>query len=387
MSRVSQSPDRDVPKTDLTFSPPPLRSTDDDFDEFAMPESGASAREGLPPSYKMRADRHYIDRMSESVGVPVRMIPVDQFEEFESADVVRVVPGHPLAASIALHGVLQPLIVVKNDGRYKVIAGRQRLAAACTVGLNAVPCLVYDVGEGEADALSAAANVRGGLPEAPVVRPMPVNIAGILQEITADLIRLDRSAALLRHASGGLAFYRSAVDLIAAQTWRTSWVANATALILGEQQPAGRPRPLAAIVERVTQGFESEMRLCGGELQTNVVAAAGSVAIDGALGESALTGAILTTLGLLQDVAQPVVEIRAVTRDKGLVALEVCQQHVPLDLEVARGFTDVTLAAKGQLSIGLAGYLLREVSTQYRGSAELFGDLGRGSVVRFTFRV
>jgi hypothetical protein len=386
MSRVSQLPDRDVQKTDLTLSPPPLRSADDDFDEFAMPESGASAKEGLPPSYKMRADRHYIDRMSESVGVPVRMIPVEQFEEFESADAVRVAPGHPLAASIALYGVLQPLLVVKNDGRYKVIAGRQRLAAACTVGLNAVPCLVYDVGEGEADALSAAENVRGGVPGAPVVRPMPVNIAGILQEITADLMRLDRSAALLRHASGGLAFYRSAVDLIAAQTWRTSWVASATALVLGELQPAGRPRPLAAIVERVTQGFEPEMRLCGGELQTNVVAA-GSVAIDGTLGESALTGAILTTLGLLQDVAQPVVEVRAVTRDKGIAALEVGQQHVPLDLEVARGFTDVRLAAKGQLSIALAGYILRAISGQYRGSAELLGDMGRGSVVRFTFRV
>jgi ParB/Sulfiredoxin domain len=385
MSRVSQLPDRDVPKTDLTLSPPPFRSADHDFDEFAMPESGASAREGLPPSYKMRADRHYIDRMSDSVGVPVRMIPVEQFE-FESADAVRVAPGHPLAASIAMHGVLQPLLVVKNDGRYRVIAGRQRLAAAVSVGLNAVPCLVYDVGEDEADALTAAENVRGGLPEAPVVRPMPVNVAGILQEITADLIRLERSAALLRHASGGLAFYRSAVDLIAAQTWRTSWVANTTALLLGEQQPAGRPRPLAAIVERVTQGFEPEMRLCGGELQTNVLAA-GSVAIDGALGESALTGAILTTLGLLQDVAQPVVEVRAVTRDKGIAALEVGQQHVPLDLEVARGFTDATLAAKGQLSIGLAGHVLRAISAQYRGSAELLGDIGRGSVVRFTFRV
>ncbi len=385
MSRVSQSPDRDVQKTDLTLSPPPLRSADDDFDEFTMPESGASAREGLPPSYKMRADRHYLDRMSDSVGLPVRMIPVEQFEDFESADALRVAPGHPLAASIAAHGVLQPLLVARNDGRYKVIAGRHRLAAACAVGLNAVPCLVYDVGEDEADVLAAADNVRGGSP-ATVVQPLPVNVAGILQEITADLIRLDRSAALLRHASNGLAFYRTAVDLIAAQTWRTSWVANATALVLGDQQPTGRPRPLAAIVERVTQGFEPEMRLCGGQLQASVGAAA-SIAIDGMLGEAALTGAILTTLGMLQDVSQPVVEVRAVARDKGVAALEVAQQHVPLDLELARGFTDVTLAAKGQLSVGLAGHALRAISAQYRGSAVLLGDIDRGSVVRLTFRV
>src|SRR6476659_6787418 len=75
MSRVPQSqfdlPNTDAPKNDVTLPPPRLRPKED-FDEFAaapeaLPQSG---REGLPPSYRMRADRHYIDRMSDSMGMP-----------------------------------------------------------------------------------------------------------------------------------------------------------------------------------------------------------------------------------------------------------------------------------------------------------------------------
>lgn len=50
-----------------------------------------------------------------------------------------------LAASIAEHGILQPLLVRSLDGGYQLIAGERRWLAAQKVGLETVPCCVVDV--------------------------------------------------------------------------------------------------------------------------------------------------------------------------------------------------------------------------------------------------
>jgi hypothetical protein len=386
MSRVSQSqydlPNTDVPKNDLTLPPPRLRPKED-FDEFAAPEAlPESGREGLPPSYSMRADRHYIDRMSDSVGIPVRLVPVDQIEQIEPIE-DQTPPGDALTKSIAAHGVLQPLLVTKQDSRYKLIAGRRRLAAAIVAGLTSVPCLVHDLSETEAAVLAEAENVRGDRPESATGSAVPANIAEILREIASGLVHLERSAALLRRSSSGFVFQKTAVDLVAAQAWRTAWVANAVTLGLGQQRPARRARQLDSIVDRVAQGFEPELRLCGGQLQTNIAA---SAAIDGALGELALTGAILATLSQLEEFIEPSIEVRSTTSDKDFVVVEVLQPHVPVAPDVAQAFVDSAAPAKGHVVVALAGSVLRSVTAQYRGSTELIAE-GGGSVVRSSFRV
>lgn len=50
-----------------------------------------------------------------------------------------------LAASIKANGLLSPLSVVPNGERYRVIAGRRRLAACKQAGTGAVPCFVLDL--------------------------------------------------------------------------------------------------------------------------------------------------------------------------------------------------------------------------------------------------
>jgi hypothetical protein len=321
--------------------------------------------------------------MSDSVGMPVRLVLVEQIERVEPTE-DQTPPGDALTKSIAAHGVLQPLLVTKQDSRYKLIAGRRRLAAAIAAGLTSVPCLVHDLGEAEAAVLAEAENVRGDRPKSAAGSAVPANIAEILREIASDLIHLERSAALLRRPSGGFVFQKTAVDLVAAQAWRTAWVANAVTLGLGEQKPARRARQLDSIVDRVAQGFEPELRLCGGQLQTNVAA---SAAIDGALGELALTGAILATLSQLEEFVEPSIEVRSTTTsDKDFVVVEVLQPHVPVAPDVAQVFTDSAAPTKGHVVVALAGSVLRSVTAQYRGSTELITE-GSGSVVRCSFRV
>ncbi|MDQ3689308.1 MAG: ParB/RepB/Spo0J family partition protein [Chloroflexota bacterium] len=57
---------------------------------------------------------------------------------------------HQLAASIAVHGVLQPVTVRElADGGYQLIAGERRARAARLAGLETVPAIVHNTEEAE----------------------------------------------------------------------------------------------------------------------------------------------------------------------------------------------------------------------------------------------
>ena len=47
-----------------------------------------------------------------------------------------------LAASIKEHGVLQPIVVTKEDGKYKIVAGERRWRAAKLAGLDKIPAII-----------------------------------------------------------------------------------------------------------------------------------------------------------------------------------------------------------------------------------------------------
>ena len=47
-----------------------------------------------------------------------------------------------LASSIKEHGVLQPIVVTREDGKYKIVAGERRWRAARLAGLDKIPAIV-----------------------------------------------------------------------------------------------------------------------------------------------------------------------------------------------------------------------------------------------------
>jgi hypothetical protein len=357
---------------------------------YAKEENAPAPREGLPPTFRMRADRHYVDQMaSQSVGVPVRLIPVNQI------DPVQLSPHSPLVASITARGVVQPLLVRKRNGHYQVIAGRKRLVAAIAAGLTTVPCLLQEVNDAEAAELAAAENTRGGGSDSVSPLNAPVKVADLLQEIAGDLSVMNRSTALLK---GGIAgkggpagsfHQKAAVDLIEAQAWRTAWLVNATTLLVEQKRQARRQRPLATIVERVLDGFEPETRLSGLDLKLSS-SSLPPVAIDDSLGEIALTGAIFATLTWLTGVERPAIEIRAESSAADSLVLEVAQQSVSLSEDAERLFLEPGIAHRGNLVAPLAASVLRAVTGRYKGTAELVLDPGAdatGSTIRCTFQI
>lgn len=65
-----------------------------------------------------------------------------------------------LAASIAQHGILQPLSVRCIGQRYQLISGERRLRAARMVGLTSVPCILVDATETESALLALVENLQ-----------------------------------------------------------------------------------------------------------------------------------------------------------------------------------------------------------------------------------
>ncbi|MCX7231745.1 MAG: ParB/RepB/Spo0J family partition protein [Burkholderiales bacterium] len=66
-----------------------------------------------------------------------------------------------LAASIRMHGVMQPLLVrAIGTGRYEIIAGERRFRAAQLAGLDEVPVLVREVSDQNALAMALIENIQ-----------------------------------------------------------------------------------------------------------------------------------------------------------------------------------------------------------------------------------
>ena len=78
--------------------------------------------------------------------------PRSRFDEGETAE---------LAASIQLHGVLQPIVVrAAADGGYELIAGERRLRAARIAGLTHIPAVVRESADGEQLELALVENLQ-----------------------------------------------------------------------------------------------------------------------------------------------------------------------------------------------------------------------------------
>jgi ParB family chromosome partitioning protein len=65
-----------------------------------------------------------------------------------------------LAASIRVHGILQPLVVTKEGDRYQLIAGERRLRAAKIAGLESVPVIVRSFAEQDKLELALIENIQ-----------------------------------------------------------------------------------------------------------------------------------------------------------------------------------------------------------------------------------
>ena len=102
-----------------------------------------------------------------------------------------------LADSIRQAGVLQPLLVVEQDGRYRIVAGERRFRAARIAGLDAVPCIVRDFTPAEQMEASLIENLQredlNPIEEAAAIRQF-MDACGYTQDQAAKKLGKSRPA-------------------------------------------------------------------------------------------------------------------------------------------------------------------------------------------------
>ncbi len=88
----------------------------------------------------------------------LRTVPLDEVQPNpeQPREVFDAEELRSLAESIRTHGVLSPLVVRQQDGRYVLIAGERRLRASALAGLIEVPVIVYKGAEGASEQLELA---------------------------------------------------------------------------------------------------------------------------------------------------------------------------------------------------------------------------------------
>jgi hypothetical protein len=129
-------------------------TSDDSFSAFneadPPPDTGRGFREGLPPAFRMRADAHYVEQLDAATPtMAVQYVAVHAIDVSDSS----FDASPDLVESIKRYGVLEPLVVQRNNGTYTTITGQKRLAAARAAGLHDVPCLVHHVSDERAQTL------------------------------------------------------------------------------------------------------------------------------------------------------------------------------------------------------------------------------------------
>lgn len=113
---------------------------------------------------------------------PRRSFPTESIEE--------------LAKSIEKYGVIQPIIVTKQDGYYEIVAGERRWRAAKKAGLKEMPCIVRDNDSRTNKEIALIENIQredlNPIDKARGFRQL-LDDYGMTQQQLADTIGLNRS--------------------------------------------------------------------------------------------------------------------------------------------------------------------------------------------------
>lgn len=330
-------------------------------------------REGLPRSYRMRADRHYVDQLASSAdGQPVRMIPVNQI------DTPGTLPQSDLRLlieSIRSHGVVHPLLVRRRNARYAVIAGRKRLAVAQMLRLATVPCLVHDVDDVQAAALETADNVQ--IAAAPHEAPASTNVA--VHRLVAEHLGTARTCIEMS-SRGGTVVGRSVIDLAVAHTWRAARLVDALDLIAGASFASERERAISTLVDEVIDGFAAECRLNDITLRAHIREDLSSSGLNGRELVAGLSGALLATLPIVERSVRPTVVLKASNSASGALALELTQSDAAVSDALARRFFDDDPAADrpgGHAAV--AGAMAAKALAERNGGTASFEAVNNGS--------
>ena len=365
------------------------------FNREDEPEGDTAApefREGLPKTYRPRHDLHYVEQLTAATDTqPVRLVPVSRIDGGDPP------PEHTvasLAESIVELGIVQPLLVRPHNGRFRLIAGRRRLAAARRAGLTEVPCLVHAVNDTRASQLAAADNLR------PAQVASPLSLLASPPDVQADID--GHTAAMMGELQDAVASLQSCLPLLARATStreqvalklltveseRAAWVIRARRYLAGTLPVAHTPVSGAALLDQVKRQAGMSMALRGGALQVDPVRSALVLHGDRTLLTAAVAGVAQALFALGELVQDPRVAVRLSGQSGGgPIALVITQPSAVLsDTALARFFEAGWTERPGGSSAELAILLARQAASLHRARLEVSSVAAAGTAVAMTF--
>jgi hypothetical protein len=341
--------------------------------DFAVNTSSSATppqREGLPASYKMRADAHYVDQLDRQESAPTfRFLPPSRFSGEARVEVTAA-----FIESVRQHGVLQPLIVRRDGSDYRMIDGRKRLAAAIAAGAATVPCLVHHIDADAAAALETALRVQTAA-AAPAEKPVEARsdqsdaaIGRGTGALLKSLAQLNSCSALLDHADHTQRTLAEIVRVEAARSWCIATMLPIAAETQAATEYATTRYPLRRLFERVVALCEHERRLRAVQLETKIgIAEATEFAVTPDVVVAALGGVVLSAFELCGEQPGARFEIAAAARGSDGCVVSVAGPRAARQPEPV-SFAGMMLAA-AKLAATLFGGRL---TTQTRESGTIY---------------
>ena len=305
-------------------------------------------REGLPPAFKMRHGRHYVEQlMGDAPLRTVREIPIGDVEapEGEPLDL------DELQRSIQAVGILQPLLVSQHGNRFHIIAGANRYRAAVQLSLRTVPCLVYETGAHSVDALRDAA-ARRAAPSAPPEPAMPVlsddpaqtRPAAGLREVTARLAFVSAVMPALDAAGADPLRWSVLTDLMKVEMERARSTAAAVEWLSSPSLSAVRESVEATdVIASVLEAVGPEARLQGVTLSLTSAVEGYRVSLDRGMVIRALIGLVQGLLTLSPAGSTLRIEASGTAVRPALI-VAVTLDGIDLDAAAAERFFDADFA-------------------------------------------
>jgi len=105
-----------------------------------------------PPNFSSDKELHkYIVELEFEAIIPNPFQPRHNWDDAQLQD---------LASSIKENGILQPIIVRPNNGKYEIVAGERRFRASQLAGLKKIPAMVRKTDDSEMLALAIVENIH-----------------------------------------------------------------------------------------------------------------------------------------------------------------------------------------------------------------------------------
>ena len=151
-----------------------------------------------------------------------------------------------LAASIATHGVLQPVLVTEVLDGYQLVAGERRVRAAQMAGLDRVPAIVRQMAQRDQLAIALVENVQradlNAMEEAHAYRQLADEFGMTQEEIAA---RVGRARSTVANTLRLLDLEGPVQEALAEGS-----IAEGHARALGGASPAGQRQLVEAVIAR-----------------------------------------------------------------------------------------------------------------------------------------